>query len=343
MADVLTDEDLEALAHSAREGADPATVIAALLAAVDEERLADPDDTTYALSLAADIAEEHGDLEAALAHSQRAVSAGGDNYHRASHARLLLLSGRDAEGMAILDELRPQLADDDLTAEGVLEALHDSGRTEQAIEWSTTALGLAYPTWTGLGQDDAGYERATMVAFRLTALRANMRRELGLPEDDFDRRVGALQAAVVELRREDDFDDTDAVMALFWPEADFAQLLARAPQLSTVYGSDWDEHRSKVEGAMAMLSATGVRSLGLMEASLNDLAAFAAIRSSSIADEELRDEYAGTIDEILAWPPPRNVPCWCGSGQTYQACCLPRAQLRESVSDIRTVDTPSSM
>jgi SEC-C motif len=343
MADMLTDEDLEGLAHSAREGADPATVIAALLAAVDGDRLADPDDATYALSLAADIAEEHGDLQGALAHSQRALSAGGDNYHRATHARLLLLAGRDAEGMAILDELRPRMADDYMAAEGVLEALHESGRTEQAIEWSTAALGQAYPVWTGLGPDDPGYERATMVAFRLTALRANLRRELGLPEDDLDHRVSGLQAAVGELRREDEFDDTDAVMALFWPQADFVQLLARAPELSTVYGSDWDEHRSKVEGAMAMLSATGVPSLGLMEASLNDLSAFAAIRGSSITDEELRDEYAGTIDEILAWPPPRNLPCWCGSGQTYQTCCLPRAQLGGSVSDIRTTDTPSSI
>ena len=341
MADMLTDEDLEELAHSAREGADPATVIAALLAAVDEDRLADRDDVTYALSLACDIAEEHGDLEGALAHSQRALSAGGDNYHRASHARLLLLSGRDAEGTAILDELRPRVADDYLTAEGVLEALHESGRTEQAIEWSTAALGQAYPTWAGLGSDDPGYERATMVVFRLTALRANVRRELGLPEDDLDRRLSALQAAVSELRRgegfddtddTDEFDDADAVLALFWPRADFVQLLARAPELSTVYGSDWDEHRSKVEGAMAMLSATGVPSLGLMEASLHDLSAFAAIRGSSITDEELRDEYAGTIDEILEWPPPRNLPCWCGSGQTYQTCCRPRARLGEAIA-----------
>ena len=327
MADMMTDEDLEELAHSAREGADPATVIAALLAAVDEDRVAEPDDVPYALSLAADIAEEHGDLEGALAHSKRALAAGGDSYHRASHARLLLLNGRDAEGLAILDELRPHLAEDYLTAEGIIEALHESGRTEQAIEWSTEALGQAYPTWIGLGPDDAGYERATMVAFRLTVLRANLRRELGLPEDDLDHRVSALQAAVGELRREDEFDDTDAVLALFWPQADFAQLVARAPELSTVYGSDWDEHRSKVEGAMAMLSATGVPSLGLMVASLNDLSAFAAARGSSILDEELRDEYAGTIEEILAWPPPRNLPCWCGSGQQYKKCCLPRAPL----------------
>src|SRR5258705_13844869 len=182
-----------------------------------------------------------------------------------------------------------------------------------------------------------------MVAFRLTVLRANLRRENGLPEDDLDHRLSALQAAAAELGREDEFDDTDAVLALFWPQADFAQLLARAPELSTVYGSDWDEHRSKVESAMAMLWATGVPSLGLMEASLNDLSAFAAICGGSIIDEELRDEYAGTIDEILVWPPPRNLPCWCGSGEKYKTCCLPRARGGEARWDIRTADTPSSM
>jgi hypothetical protein len=234
------------------------------------------------------------------------------------------------------------MADDYLTAEGVLAALHESGRTDQAIHWSTEALGRAYPTWTGLRPADPGYEQATMVAFRLTVLRANLRRETGLPEDELDHRASALQAAVAELHREDEFDDTDAVLALFWPEADFTKLLARVPDLSTVYGSDWDEHRSKVEGAMAMLSATGVPSLGLMEASLNDLTAFAATRGGSITDEELRDEYAGTIDEILAWPPPRNLPCWCGSGEKYKKCCLPRARLGQPMSDTRTVDSPSS-
>jgi uncharacterized protein YchJ len=29
------------------------------------------------------------------------------------------------------------------------------------------------------------------------------------------------------------------------------------------------------------------------------------------------------IDEggAISWPPPRNAPCWCGSGTKYKKCC----------------------
>ncbi|MEV6140612.1 SEC-C metal-binding domain-containing protein [Nocardia sp. NPDC051990] len=23
----------------------------------------------------------------------------------------------------------------------------------------------------------------------------------------------------------------------------------------------------------------------------------------------------------MDWPPPRNAPCWCGSGRKYKKCC----------------------
>ena len=78
---------------------------------------------------------------------------------------------------------------------------------------------------------------------------------------------------------------------------------------------------------MAMLSATGVPALGLMEASFDELVAFAAARHGRITDEALRDEYVSTIEEIQAWPPPSNLPCWCGSGVKYKKCCLPRSRM----------------
>ncbi|MGI5214477.1 SEC-C metal-binding domain-containing protein [Plantactinospora sp. CA-290183] len=36
-----------------------------------------------------------------------------------------------------------------------------------------------------------------------------------------------------------------------------------------------------------------------------------------------RARYSETIAEqgVIAWPPPRNGPCWCGSGTKYKKCC----------------------
>jgi uncharacterized protein YecA (UPF0149 family) len=35
-------------------------------------------------------------------------------------------------------------------------------------------------------------------------------------------------------------------------------------------------------------------------------------------------QYCRTMEHILAWPPGRNQPCWCGSGPKYKKCCAAR-------------------
>lgn len=41
------------------------------------------------------------------------------------------------------------------------------------------------------------------------------------------------------------------------------------------------------------------------------------------AGEEAADLYAAVAPDVerLPWPPARNEPCWCGSGQKYKRCC----------------------
>jgi uncharacterized protein YecA (UPF0149 family) len=39
-----------------------------------------------------------------------------------------------------------------------------------------------------------------------------------------------------------------------------------------------------------------------------------------------RAEYAAHLaaerdPDLIAWPPARNQPCWCGSGRKYKKCC----------------------
>jgi hypothetical protein len=43
-------------------------------------------------------------------------------------------------------------------------------------------------------------------------------------------------------------------------------------------------------------------------------------------DAAARAEYAAqlaakTDPNVIAWPPRRNQPCWCGSGRKYKKCC----------------------
>ncbi|BBX96627.1 hypothetical protein MLAC_19210 [Mycobacterium lacus] len=41
---------------------------------------------------------------------------------------------------------------------------------------------------------------------------------------------------------------------------------------------------------------------------------------------EARAEYAAHLTaqgdhDVIAWPPGRNLQCWCGSGRKYKKCC----------------------
>ena len=47
-----------------------------------------------------------------------------------------------------------------------------------------------------------------------------------------------------------------------------------------------------------------------------------------VASAETIDDYVGSLDpdRAVEWPPPRNGPCWCGSGLKYKKCCLPRSR-----------------
>ena len=43
-------------------------------------------------------------------------------------------------------------------------------------------------------------------------------------------------------------------------------------------------------------------------------------------DAEARATYAAQLaaragPDLVAWPPGRNEPCWCGSGRKYKKCC----------------------
>lgn len=43
--------------------------------------------------------------------------------------------------------------------------------------------------------------------------------------------------------------------------------------------------------------------------------------------QDTRAEYAAQLSQrripgLIAWPPGRNDPCWCGSGGKYKKCCL---------------------
>ncbi|WP_238006393.1 SEC-C domain-containing protein [Dactylosporangium sp. AC04546] len=329
--DVLTTAELADLHRSALGAANPLGVAAELAGAVDQGRLADPDDAGYALTLAAEIAESRGKLDAALRYADRAVTAYGTDddsragFARALRARILLrLGGRDEEAMGELTALRPLLTKQPDAAAYLSAALDAGRRADLAEQWLSDAVESLLAERAMPAEPSAA--EASGALFFLLQQRHRVRHELGLPHDQNDKLADRLESELAGRAEEAAAEPTALV---FWPRAAFDRLLPQWPTLSDKYGQDWDEHRARLERELVRLADAGRSGLTLLTGSIDGLADYSASRGGDPADLQVHAGYteqlAGQTGQIQ-WPPARNEPCWCGSGNKYKKCCLPRAR-----------------
>ncbi|GAA2557903.1 SEC-C domain-containing protein [Winogradskya consettensis] len=326
----LTSADLTEIRQAALGAADPLGIAADLADAAETGRLADPDDAGHALTLAAEIAESRSKLDAALGYAERAIAsyATPDDTKagaaHALHARLLFRSGRDDEALAELEPLRPLLTEVPDAAAYITAALAAGGRSRVIIaeQWLTEAVkkALAGRATEPSSADDAG------LTFFLLQQRHRVRHTLGLPHDANDNLADRLEnklAATTARAAAEPADDL-----LFWPQAEFDRMLTTWPALAQPYGATWDDHRAHLERELVRLTSAGRTGLTLLPATVTGLTGFAGTDNDP-ADPKTRAGYANqqaTRAGQITWPPERNGACWCGSGNKYKKCCLPRSR-----------------
>lgn len=330
----LSSADLRELRESALGAADPLGVAAELADAVEAGRLADPDDAGYALLLAAEIAESRSKLDAALRYAERAIAASGTREDsqvaaaRALRARILFRLGREDEAMAGLEPLRPLLTRYPDAAAYVSAALAVGGRNRIAEQWLTEAVRVALAERAASAEgsaEPASAEDAGLLFFLLQQ-RHRVRHALGLPHDGHDNLAERLEtklagstAAAAPVPADD---------LLFWPRAEFDRVVAQWPVLAESYGATWDEHRARLERELVRLAGAGRTGLTLLTGSAAGLSGYAG-SDGDPTDPKTRAGYARRLAEgsgQLGWPPERNEACWCGSGNKYKKCCLPRSR-----------------
>jgi hypothetical protein len=335
--DVLTTADLAELRQSALGAANPLGVAAELVDAVDQGRLADPADTGYALTLAAEIAESKAKLESALSWADRAVEAyrtQGDSqagFSRALRARILFRSGREEEAVTELAALRPLLVQDTDAAAYISAALDAGGRAGIAEQWLSTAVEAvlrerAGPTALPVETED---RQSSSVLFFLLQQRHRVRRELSLPHDRNDNLADRLENELSSSTTTRAVAEPATAAPLFWPSNEFDRLLTDWPTLGEAYGQNWDEHRARLERELVRLADTGRTGLAVLPGSVDGLAGDAARRGGEPTDSQIRADYAQDLagqPGQIPWPPERNEACWCGSGKKYKKCCLPRSR-----------------
>ncbi|GIF18223.1 tetratricopeptide (TPR) repeat protein [Actinoplanes tereljensis] len=318
----MTSADLSDIRQSALGAADPLGVAAVLAEAVDSGGLADPDDAGYALTLAAEIAESRTKLDAALRYADRAVDAyktRDDTQAGAAHAlraRILFRSGRADEAMAELEPLRPLLTRYPDAAAYVTVALSVGGQNKLAEQWLTEAV-QATLTERDQPADPASAEDAGQLFFLLQQ-RHRLRHALGLPHDTHDNLAERLETRLANAAAAGGPADD----LLFWPQAEFDRLLAKWPALTESYDKNWDDHRARLERELVRLTGTGRVGLAVFPGTVDGLAGDAT--DAKVRAAYARQQETGT--NRISWPPERNAACWCGSGNKYKKCCLPRSR-----------------
>ena len=328
---LLTSDDLDEIGHEALAAEDPGAIVADLVTAVDSAGLADPADSGYALLLAAEITERGGDLEPALALAERAVEAyraqgdGADGYARARRAELLARLGRDDEATAAFNALRPLLVRDRNAASYLTEALEECGRASIAEQWLTSALDIV------LDRAEGGPDRNHVkLVYSLLQARRRVRSDLGMLPDGHDDLADRMRAAAANGgARPPAVAKRAGQGVMFWPKAEFDQVLLRWPAFVDVYGHTWDEHRTDVEKALRVWAESGGTGFTLYPGSAEGLADHLARHGGDPGDAELRARYAEQLEKLVpgvAWPPGRNDACWCGAAGKYKKCCLLRSR-----------------
>ncbi|MFY1615912.1 SEC-C metal-binding domain-containing protein [Micromonospora sp. WMMD736] len=332
--DVLTKADLAELRRTALGTADPLGVAADLAEAVEQGRLQDPDDAGDALTLATEIARIRARTEAALRYADQALAAYPSvddpraGVARALRARVMFQAGgRDDEAMAELTALRPLLLTQPDVPAYLSAALDEAGRTSTAETWLSEAVDTLLGERDTTADPEVGPPDDPGVLFLLLQQRHRVRRNLNLPHDRQDDLADRLENQLVRQVSERQGGASDL---LLWPRDEFDKLLATHPELTDVYGPDWDAHRARLEKELVRLTGAGRTGLGVYRATVAGLDAFAARRDGDPTNAAIRAGYAAEVAARPAarvpWPPERNDPCWCGSGLKYKKDCLPRSR-----------------
>lgn len=136
--------------------------------------------------------------------------------------------------------------------------------------------------------------------------------------------------------RSEDEESTGGIgaTAFAWlPAGDYEQAVQLWPELAAsdlVAGPDGPvPHRQYCRVLQQILikyAQAGIPALTIAPVLVAPFTAWCAERDRQPDSAETRAEYAAQLaarahPDLIAWPPGRNHPCWCGSGRKYKKCC----------------------
>jgi tetratricopeptide (TPR) repeat protein len=295
-------------------------------AALEAEAEEYPEDRGEILLEAAAAWRRAGRADRARELLARLVAEGGED---ACFARFELAEGyfEDSavdEAYAELGRLAHEVALTEGHCTFVAELLTERGDLEGALRWYDRAVARLEPEDIEALRGPGGWMHVSSVMVRG---RREVRRRLGLPVDATDEIApqAPLQRPPVggdDLREylESGAALPSQVRMLVFQRAERVEARRRWPD---EYEAPDEEYYPATERRWRELAAGGVPSIRVVPASVSQLCEFAERIGGSPTDSQVKARYAETVAERagIAWPPPRNGPCWCGSGVKYKKCC----------------------
>ncbi|HEY2191872.1 MAG TPA: SEC-C domain-containing protein [Actinomycetospora sp.] len=290
---------------------------------------------------AADFPEERGELllEAVTAWRRggrpdrayelidQLVTDGGPDgcFARAQRIDHLYEDGRDEDAATEVAALARDPALSDGPCQIVAELFAEREDLEQAAAWYDRAVARL--------DDEAvqalhGPHAAFSFAGTIVQGRREVREALGLPPDRMDELVPESQTfpwAQEPPTRDDVLERLEAgecarVQLVFFQRRERAEAQRRWPD---EYPGTDEEYFTATELGWRELRDAGAASITVVPLPVSGLVAFAEEIGKSPTDSAVKNRYSSRIAPTagLSWPPPRNGPCWCGSGGKYKKCC----------------------
>jgi SEC-C motif len=125
----------------------------------------------------------------------------------------------------------------------------------------------------------------------------------------------------------------DTVAFAWLPAGDYEQATSLWPDFAEsdrVAGPDGPlphpQYCQAMQQQLAKYAEAGMPGMVIAPVRVAPFTAWCAERGQQPDSADARAEYAAHLAAtgdpgLIAWPPGRNQPCWCGSGRKYKKCC----------------------
>jgi tetratricopeptide (TPR) repeat protein len=297
---------------------------------------ADPEAAEYldVLEIHSELAEAYermGRVEDALRHADVLAAQGYacEPDPRCRRAEILTRHGRLGEATAIWDAVAADTPDDVWVFNNAGLEYGAVGEHETALPWLTRALEIAVRS--------GDPER---LVSQLRDLRAASLSALGREPDELQttepvgfRPLARPMSSATEIAAARG-SARSPVMWAWLPAEEYAALTERWPDLADsalVLNESGDlvshpQYCRRMERRIREASEAGVAGIRISPLRWSEFTKWVADNHPDEDDAaQLRAWYAADLgrdwSRVIAWPPGRNDPCWCGSRRKYKKCC----------------------